>query len=144
MVIIGTLEDILDTLLRNREVGISNTINDLPDIYFSINDYKPHTRFKGVFPFGDAVVEGVKQLSMDYLPLNTTTDIITNIITFYENSVQPLIHKRLNKSKNANKPQILYAKFSYLPEHGAINLGKKFVFFESVFCKILGIKESSV
>jgi hypothetical protein len=98
LVIIGTLDYILDQLAENKDRGISNVIPRLPNIYFSITNYTPNKRFTGVFPYGDAVA----QLAIDYLPLDVLAGVatghvggvVTNIILLYNNMVKQKIAKQ--------------------------------------------------
>ena|GEM_PF-2672566 len=63
IVMIATMQEILEFLAENRLECIENRIEELPEIYMGISKYKAVKRFDGLFPVQDAVKQIVTKLA---------------------------------------------------------------------------------
>lgn len=128
LVIIGTPLEISEFLIKNETRGIENHIKDLPDIYMGITNYVPHKRFSGLFPLHDLLSKTVMQ-ALKFVPVGTiVTDAAgmpSNINEMYQ------VIKQLSHKEKADG-NVLYVKFSYLPEDGMKKVGSKTVSFGKI------------
>ncbi|AKP32491.1 hypothetical protein [Yersinia aleksiciae] len=128
LVIIGTPLEISEFLIKNETRGIENHIKDLPDIYMGITNYVPHKRFSGLFPLHDLLSKTVMQ-ALKFVPVGTiVTDAAgmpSNINEMYQ------VIKQLSHKEKADG-NVLYVKFSYLPEDGMKKVATKTVSFGKI------------
>ncbi|CNL32270.1 hypothetical protein [Yersinia aleksiciae] len=128
LVIIGTPLEISEFLIKNETRGIENHIKDLPDIYMGITNYVPHKRFSGLFPLHDLLSKTVMQ-ALKFVPVGTiVTDAAgmpSNINEMYQ------VIKQLSHKEKADG-NVLYVKFSYLPEDGMKKVATKTVGFGKI------------
>ncbi|HEY0286465.1 MAG TPA: hypothetical protein VGC62_05565 [Pseudomonas sp.] len=127
LVIVGTPLQILDFLLSHEKQGIENKIASLPDIYMGISPYKPKERFSGVFGIGDTMAAVVNF----FAGLAPAPDWVTIVST-------PSTLEGMKKSFTAlketekQKGELLYVKFSYLPEDKMQKIASRKVSFREV------------
>ncbi|MCW6568364.1 hypothetical protein [Yersinia ruckeri] len=134
LVLIGTSVEITEFLLKNETSGIENHITELPDIYMGITKYVAKERFTGLFPLNHLLISTVEQ-TQKFLPFGTLITDAAGIPDDLKALYQSL-HKLERKQKESG--QVLYVKFSYLPEKGMRKVGKKTISFG----KILKIMQS--
>ncbi|AKA37314.1 hypothetical protein NE897_01025 [Yersinia ruckeri] len=134
LVLIGTSVEITEFLLNNETSGIENHITELPDIYMGITKYVAKERFTGLFPLNYLLISTVEQ-TQKFLPFGTLITDAAGIPDDLKALYQSL-HKLDRKQKESG--QVLYVKFSYLPEKGMRKVGKKTISFG----KILKIMQS--
>lgn len=128
LVIIGTPLEISEFLIKNETRGIENHIKDLPDIYMGITNYVPHKRFSGLFPLHDLLSKTVMQALKFVLVGTIVTDAAgmpSNINEMYQ------VIKQLSHKEKADG-NVLYVKFSYLPEDGMKKVATKTVSFGKI------------
>ncbi|WP_413650344.1 hypothetical protein [Pantoea sp. B65] len=128
LVLIGTPVEISTFLLQHETRGIENQIAELPDIYMGITKYVPRKRFIGLFPLSDLLITTVEQ-AQKFLPFGT---IITDAAGMPGDLKS--LHDALEKLQETEKGsgQILYVKFSYLPEDGMTKIGSKTISFGKI------------
>ncbi|WP_404705008.1 hypothetical protein [Yersinia vastinensis] len=128
LVLIGTAAEVTEFLLNNETSGIENHIIELPDIYMGIAPYVIKERFTGLFPLNDLLIASVEQVQK-FLPfgkiITDTAGIPSDLKSLYE-----ALHKLDTKQKENG--EILYVKFSYLPEEGMSHIGRKTISFGKV------------
>lgn len=127
VVIVGTALQVFDFLLRHETQGIENRIASLPDIYMGISPFKPKDRFAGVFGIGDTLVSVVSY----FAGLVPTPDwvALANIPSTLS-GIKASITK-LSETEKA-KGQVLYVKFSYLPEDKMQKIGTRKLSFKEI------------
>ncbi|MCU5771541.1 hypothetical protein N5923_02405 [Erwiniaceae bacterium BAC15a-03b] len=128
LVLIGTPVEITEFLLKNETRGIENEIAELPEIYMGITKYVPRKRFTGLFPLNDLLITAVEQ-AQKFLPFGT---IITDAAGVPGDL--KALYDSLEKLQQTQKAsgQILYVKFSYLPEDGMTQIGSKTISFGKI------------
>ncbi|KOC88444.1 hypothetical protein NG42_16240 [Winslowiella iniecta] len=127
LVLIGTPVEITEFLIKNETRGIENNITELPDIYMGITKYVPRKRFIGLFPLNDLLITAVEQVQK-FQPGSIITDaagIPGDLKGLYE-----AMEKLQENQKEGG--QILYVKFSYLPEDGMTKIGSKTISFSKI------------
>ncbi|HEX8594146.1 MAG TPA: hypothetical protein VF682_12835 [Pseudomonas sp.] len=131
LVIVGTPLQITDFLLSHQNQGIDNRIAALPDIYMGIAPFKPRERFSGVFPIGDTLV-AVASYFASVIPVPDWVSLVSSPTSL------DAMRKSISGLNDAQKQsgQLLYVKFSYLPEDGMQKIGKKTVSFKQVLAAI--------
>lgn len=124
LVLVGSPVEISEFLFQNESRGIENHINQLPDIYMGVANYKPKNRFTGLFPLQDVLTQTIDQVSK-FVPGTYITDAAgaPSDLKALKKAILAMKHK--DKSSN----NILYVKFSYLPEDGMVKVGRKTVSF---------------
>ncbi|HVY62581.1 MAG TPA: hypothetical protein VHF22_13055 [Planctomycetota bacterium] len=154
LVLLGTKQEVRDWLsakCRSRndsmKFGIRNTIADLPEIYMSIQRYKPGARFTGLFPMGDAVqaiFDSVKSMvdASGIVPGETITDLLGaiqakgDIVGALEKAkVSDNVYKAKKPPSEASGK--LYVQFHYLKDpknkNSEVLLGERFVPWAAVY-----------
>jgi len=127
LVLIGTPVEITEFLIKNETRGIENNITELPDIYMGITKYVPRKRFIGLFPLNDLLITAVEQVQK-FQPGSIVTDaagIPGDLKGVYE-----AMEKLQENQKESG--QVLYVKFSYLPEDGMTKIGSKTISFSQI------------
>jgi hypothetical protein len=127
MVLVGTPLQIADFLLAQQARKIDNQIKQLPQIYMGISLFKPKARFSGLFPVGDAWTQVLTYLTK-FVPGNVWTDI--GGIPGSLKEIKAAIGTLSDKQKQTG--DILYVKFSYLPEDGMKQIASKQIDFGQV------------
>jgi hypothetical protein len=124
LVLVGSPVEISEFLFQNESRGIENHINELPDIYMGVANYKPKNRFTGLFPLQDVLTQTIDQVSK-FVPGTYITDAAgaPSDLKALKKAILAMKHK--DKTSN----NILYVKFSYLPEDGMVKVGRKTVSF---------------
>jgi hypothetical protein len=127
LAIVGTAAQITEFLLKNQQKSIESQIKTLPKIYMGISPFKPQERFTGVFPMSD-VLSNVAGLLTSTFP---TPDWAT--IVAAPDQLNSLL-KNLTGMSDASKAKgnLLYMKFSYLPEDRMVEMGSGKVSFKEV------------
>ncbi|MDN0093989.1 hypothetical protein [Yersinia rohdei] len=136
LVLVGTAVEIMAFLLSNETSGIENHIPGLPDIYMGIAPYVAHQRFTGLFPLNDVLMQSVGQVQK-FLPVGTLITDAAGIPGDLK-ELYDALHQLNTKQKESG--QILYVKFSYLPEEGMVKVGSKTISFG----KILKIMKNKI
>ncbi|ECG8591583.1 hypothetical protein FNI11_17865 [Salmonella enterica subsp. salamae] len=131
LVLIGSPVEISEFMLHNKSRSIENHIKALPDIYMGVTKYRPKQRFTGLFPLQDILTQTVDQVSK-FVPGADITDAAG--IPSDLKALQQVISTMKQKDKISNN--ILYVKFSYLPEDGMIKVGSKTVSFGRILEKM--------
>ncbi|ECF3575494.1 hypothetical protein V9842_001535 [Salmonella enterica] len=131
LVLIGSPVEISEFMLQNKTRSIENHIKGLPDIYMGVTKYKPKQRFTGLFPLQDILTQTVDQVSK-FVPGTDITDAVG--IPADLKALQQAILAMKPKDKTSNN--ILYVKFSYLPEDGMVKVGSKTVSFGRILEKM--------
>jgi hypothetical protein len=125
--IVGTELQVMEFLLNNQSQGLESQIKSLPKIYMGISPYTPKDRFGGVFPVNELLVKVAGFLS-SLIPVPDWASLI--------GSPDQLIglKKTIDGLKPADKAkgELLYVKFSYLPEDKMIQIGNGKVSFTDV------------
>lgn len=131
LVIVGTSLQIMDFLLSRQNQGIDNQIASLPDIYMGISPFKPQQRFSGIFPIGDTLAE-VAKFFAGLIPVPDWVSLVTAPTSL------DAMRKSLTGLSDAQKQkgELLYVKFSYLPEDGMQKIGRKTINFKQVLLAI--------
>lgn len=124
LVLVGSPVEISEFMLQNETRGIENHIKGLPDIYMGVTQYEPKQRFTGLFPLQDVLTQTVDQISK-FVPGADITDAAG--VPSDLKALQQAILAMKQKDKTSNN--ILYVKFSYLPEDGMVKVGRKTVSF---------------
>lgn len=101
------------------------------DIYMGVTKYKPKQRFTGLFPLQDILTQTVDQVSK-FVPGSDITDAAG--IPSDLKALQQAILAMKQKDKTSNN--MLYVKFSYLPEDGMVKVGSKTVSFGRILEKM--------
>jgi hypothetical protein len=124
LVLVGSPVEISEFLFQNESRGIENHINELPDIYMGVANYKPKNRFTGLFPLQDVLTQTIDQVSK-FVPGTYITDAAgaPSDLKALKKAILAMKHKDKTSSN------ILYVKFSYLPEDGMVKVGRKTVSF---------------
>lgn len=143
LVCVGTLPQLVDFFYTNRNTVISNEISVLPDIYIGISKYVEKQRYDGTYPIHD-VIAALSKSILDYVPVNTLTDALSNVTTFGS-----IIKDLVSGSKPASSPllkDVLYLKITYLNdvEDTGKKIGTGKINFEIILRYLLGIKETGV
>lgn len=128
LIIIGTPVQIISFLKKHETRGIENHIKDLQDIYMGITNYRSGERFSGLFPLHDVFIRAVESVQK-FLPFG---DAVTDAGGI-PSDLKDLYHK-IHKLDDNQKSQdeVLYVKFSYLPEEGMVKIGRKSVSFGKI------------
>jgi len=127
LAIIGTPAQITEFLLKHQQKSVESQIKSLPKIYMGISPFKPKERFTGVFPMSD-VLTNVAGLLTSTFPAPDWTTIIGA-----PDQLNSLL-KNLNGISDPAKAKgnLLYMKFSYLPEDKMVEVGTGKVSFKEV------------
>ncbi|MGE4799418.1 hypothetical protein AB8989_03305 [Yersinia hibernica] len=128
LVLIGSALEISEFLIKNETRGIENHIKELPDIYMGITNYVPQKRFTGLFPLHDLLTQTVEQAAK-FVPVGTIITDAAGIPSDLK-ALYDVIKSLRNKEKSDG--QLLYVKFSYLPEDGMKKVGRKTVSFGKI------------
>lgn len=120
LAIIGTLSDIVDFLIKNKNRKIQNRIAELPNIYLGIAPYRPKNRFRGLFPaedFGNQLFSQLMNFFPDLAGINVPAFVEVAAIPSTLDDLWSAI-QRLKERDDANSSgdNMLFVKFSYLPE----------------------------
>lgn len=136
LVLIGTPVEISDFMLQNETRGIENDIKELPNIYMGIARYVPQKRFTGLFPLQDLLVKTVDQ-ALKFVPVGS---IITDAAGMPSDvgALRDVILSMKQKEKASG--ELLYVKFSYLPEEGMRQVGVRSVSFGRILQQIQNLK----
>ena len=124
LVLVGSPVEIIEFMLQNDTRGIENHIKELSNIYMGVAYYKPKQRFTGLFPLQDVLTQSVDQVSK-FVPGTYITDA-TGVPSDLKALQQAILAM---KKKDKTDYNILYVKFSYLPEDGMMKVGSKTVSF---------------
>lgn len=128
LVLIGTPVEIFEYLKKNETCGIENHLQEVPEIYMGITRYIPHKRFNGLFPLQDFLVQTLAQL-LKFVPAGT---VITDAAGIPADLKELYSITNSLKSTEKSAGDILYVKFSYLPEDGMQKIGSRSVSFGRV------------
>jgi hypothetical protein len=125
LVIVGTPVQITEFLLNHQRHAVESQIAKLPKIYMGISPFKPKTRFTGVFPVNEMLVK-VAGFLCTLLPTpNWATLIgIPGQLIDLKKTIDGISHQ------DKTKGDILYLKFSYLPEDGMVEVANKKLTFK--------------
>ncbi|EHC88913.1 hypothetical protein LTSERUB_2568 [Salmonella enterica subsp. enterica serovar Rubislaw str. A4-653] len=145
LVLIGSPVEISEFMLQNKTRSIENHIKGLPDIYIGVTKYKPKQRFTGLFPLQDILTQTVDQVSK-FVPGTDITDAVgipadlkalqQAILAMKPTLQQAILAMKAMKPKDKTSNNILYVKFSYLPEDGMVKVGSKTVSFGRILEKM--------
>lgn len=120
--LIGTLSEITNYLIENKNKKIINKISQLNEIYVGISIYKPGDRFQGVFPLQDFGVKLFSQIVSFYpefsglkVPAFTEAGGIPGTI---KDLISTILKMKVNDDSDAKSDSILFLKISYLQEDG--------------------------
>jgi len=127
VVIVGTALQVFDFLLSHETQGIENRIASLPDIYMGISPFKPNERFSGVFGIGDTLVSVVSYFA-GLVPTPSWVTIANAPATL---AAMKASIAKLSETEKA-KGQVLYVKFSYLPEDKMKKIGTNKLSFKEI------------
>ncbi|WP_397450657.1 hypothetical protein [Pseudomonas sp. NA-150] len=127
VVIVGTPLQVTEFLLNNQTRGFESQIKSLQEIYMGISPYTPKTRFSGVFPLNE-LLASVAGFLTNLLPTPNWATLIGAPDQL--KSLKSAINKLSDKDKA--KGQLLYVKFSYLPEDKMQSIGKGKISFLNV------------
>lgn len=136
LVLIGTPVEISEFMLRNGKYGIENQINELPVIYMGITRYVPKKRFSGIFPLQDILIKTAEQV-LKFVPVGTITTDVAGIPSDL-NALRDVILSMKQNEKTGG--DLLYVKFSYLPEDGMKQIGIKSVSFAHILQQMQAYK----
>lgn len=128
LVLIGSTVEIFEYLKKNETCGIENHLQEIPEIYMGITSYIPRKRFSGLFPLQDFLVQTLEQV-LKFVPAGTVITDAAGIPADLKELYS--ITNSLN-SKEKSDGDILYVKFSYLPEDGMQKIGSRLVSFGRV------------
>ena len=143
LVLIGTPVQVMHYFAKNASTGIDNRLKDLPEVYMGITKYVPAERFTGLFPLEDFFSQFVKQIALDYLPVNTGFDSLNDMLDAMANAQglkEQLDWIAEQEIDDSQYNQLLYVKFTYMPEDGTFLVGKgkvSFSMIEDVFVQRL-------
>jgi len=127
LVIVGTPLQVMDFLLTHQQRGVESKLMGQQEIYVGISPYKPESQFSGVFPANDLLASIAGFLS-NFIPTPDWSALIG--IPDQLESLNGAIDS-LSSSDKA-KGDVLYVKFSYLPEDKMIQVGNGKVSFKEV------------
>lgn len=125
LVLIGSPVEIFEYLEKNQTRGIENHLQETPEIYMGITKYVPHKRFNGLFPIQDFLVKTLEQV-LKFVPTGT---VITDAAGIPADLKELYRVTNSFKSKEKSSGDLLYVKFSYLPEDGMQKIGTHSVSF---------------
>lgn len=125
LVLIGSPVEIFEYLEKNQTRGIENHLQETPEIYMGITKYVPHKRFNGLFPIQDFLVKTLEQV-LKFVPTGT---VITDAAGIPADLKELYRITNSFKSKEKSSGDLLYVKFSYLPEDGMQKIGTRSVSF---------------
>lgn len=128
LVLIGTPIEIFEYLKKNETCGIENHLQEIPEIYMGIAKYVPRKRFNGLFPLQDFLVKTFEQV-LKFVPVGT---VITDAAGIPADLKELYSITNSLKSKQKSDGDILYVKFSYLPEDGMQKIATRSVSFGRV------------
>lgn len=128
LILIGTPIQIVEFLKNNETRGIESHIKGLQDIYMGITKYRPSERFSGLFPLHDVFIRAVESVQR-FLPFGDAFTDAGGIPADLQD-----LYKKVHELDDEKKSQdeVLYVKFSYLPEEGMIKIGSKSVSFGKI------------
>jgi hypothetical protein len=128
LVIVGTAVQVVEFLLTHHQRGLESQIKALPQIYMGISPYQPKERFSGIFPANELLSSVAGFLSSliptpDWAVLIGIPDQLTTL------------KQAIDGASHASKAKgdLLYVKFSYLPEDKMVEIGRGKMSFKEVF-----------
>jgi hypothetical protein len=116
LAIIGTALQIMELLQRSASRSIVSEIRTLPDIYMGISLYAPRSRFEGLFPANEVMMELYKYAS-SFIPIPPGV----KVGKFFSKLIADLLKADAAKKQQGRN---LFVKFSYLPENGMVKVGQ--------------------
>lgn len=129
--LIGAWDDVLRFLLERKHSGIQNQIADLPEIYMSVEKYRPRPRFVGLFPFHDAIVDLVEKLT-DFFPGNQATDIVGGIKNIRD-GIQGGGYAKTYSSRPSAPSNLVAISWHYLQSKGMEEIGSGTITFAAMY-----------
>lgn len=128
LVLIGAPVEVFEYLKENETRIIKNHLQEMPEIYMGITKYLPRKRFNGLFPVQDFLVKTLDQ-ALKFVPAGTVLTDAAGVPA----DLKELYHitNSLNV-KEKSSGDILYVKFSYLPEDGMQKIGTYTVSFGDI------------
>lgn len=136
LALIGTLAEITDYLIENKNKKIVNNIMQLNDLYVGISVYRPGDRFQGVFPLQDFGVKLFSQILSFYpefsglkVPVFAEAGGIPGTIKDLVSTIQEM---KASDDNNAKPESIIFLKISYLQEDGMTLIGSKELSFATL------------
>lgn len=136
MVLIGTRPEVLMWLDSWPGRGIENRICDLPEIYMSVQPYRPGSRFVGLFPV-QAVVQQLVEGLAAFAPGSALTDVVGGVkdlkgaIEFSSGGAMSSVYSRSAKPA-APAAGTLYVRFHYLGGAHETKVGEKYLAWSAV------------
>jgi len=126
LVIVGTPVQITEFLLNHQQHGVESQIAKLPKIYMGISPFKPKTRFTGIFPVNELLVKVAALLNSAYIKTPDWASLIGALdkLPDLKKAIDGILHQ--DKAKG----DVLYLKFSYLPEDGMVEVANKKLTFK--------------
>ena len=128
--LVGTWDDLLRFLMERKTSGVQNQIGTLPDIYMSVEKYRPKPRFVGLFPFHDsvkAVIEGIT----DLFPGNWMSDLVGGLKNVRDNVGQG--YANMQSSKTSAPSNLLVITWHYLQSKGMERIGSGTISFAAMY-----------
>lgn len=138
LVIVGTAVQVMEFLLTHQQRGLESQIKALPKIYMGISPYKPKERFSGVFPANE-LLSSVAGFLSSLIPTPDWTALIG--LPDQLNTLKQAIDGASPASKA--KGDLLYVKFSYLPEDNMVEMGRGKISFKEVLYRFQHLYKQS-
>jgi hypothetical protein len=129
--LVGEWDDVLRFLLERKHSGIQNQISDLPEIYMSVEKYRPGPRFVGLFPFHDAIVDLVEKFA-DFFPGNKATDIIGGIKNIGD-GIKGGGYAKTYSSRTSVPSNLVAISWHYLQSKGMEKIGSETITFAAMY-----------
>ena len=105
-----------------------------------MSEYRPKARFSGLFPIhasAESLLKGL--LDIAPIPTTTVTDILSNTTTFFSSIKELYDLSKEGKEPSPEKEKLLYIKFSYFIEDGAVKLGANHISFGDALERIFNV-----
>lgn len=132
LVLIGSATQIYEFILENKTTIIENQIEELPEIYMGITKYIPKERFRGIFPLHDLLIKTFEQVTK-FIPIGNSVTDVAGIPSDLK-ALHEILHSMEPEQKVSS--DVLYVKFSYLPEEGMTKIAEKTVSFARILQEI--------
>lgn len=131
MVLIGSKPDVIAWLESWPGRGIENRISSLPEIYMSVQPYRPGARFIGLFPV-QAAVQAIVEGIASFAPGSALTDLVGGVkdlkgaIEFSRGGAMSSVYST-SKAPPGPNPGTLYVRFHYLGGAHDTKVGERFL-----------------
>jgi hypothetical protein len=125
----------MEFLMKYKSSGVKNSIESLPDIYMAITPYRPQPRYRGLFPFHDAVKQLTDNFSR-FIPGSALTDLVGAADDVVK-SLKPKGYASTQSSKTSlAQTNMMAITWSYLDFTGSQKIGSGTVDFSAMYAFI--------